>query len=248
MPRRFLLPIPIAPTGSVVCLDKEESRHLARVLRHRPGDTVQVFDGQGGWGRAVVEEAAADAARLRIVEQRQASPPLARLHLAQALLKGDKMDLVIQKSVELGVAAILPCHSRHCAANRPSVQRMRRWRRIAREAAKQCGRLWLPHVAEPEELHAVVNRFDHVVFFWENGEAGEAPSLPAKGDCLLVVGPEGGFSSEEAADLCAQGAIPASLGPFILRAETAAIAAVAVSMFRLRQSVTSCFLHKNPAQ
>ncbi len=247
MPRRFLLPAPIAPPGRRMRLDAEESHHLVRVLRHRPGDTVPVFDGRGGWGRAVVEEASPSGAHLRIVEQRWQAPPPVRLHLAQALLKGEKMEMVIQKCVELGVASIVPCISRNCTARRPSERRTRRWQRIAREAAKQCGRLWLPGMAAPEDLGSIAGRFEQVILFLEGGQASETPALPTRGDCLLVVGPEGGFPASEVAELCARGAVPASLGPFVLRAETAAIAAVAVTMFRLRQAAGTCFLPENPA-
>ncbi len=234
MPRRFLLPEPIAPQGSIMTIRGGEAHHLSRVMRHRPGDTVEVFDGQGGSGRGVIETIGPQEVLIRITERAVAPPPTLRIHLAQALLKADKMDLVIQKAVELGVDSILPFRSQNCTAATASPHRLQRWRKIAREAAKQCGRTWLPAIAAPQDLTRILERFDHAILFWERAEAAAPPPLPTTGDCLLIVGPEGGFTDGEITQARERGVALAHLGPLVLRAETAAIAAIAITMFRLR--------------
>jgi 16S rRNA (uracil1498-N3)-methyltransferase len=153
-----------------------------------------------------------------------------------AVLKGDRMELVIQKATELGVAAIWPVVTdRTDAAARPALQgsRSERWERVASGAAEQCGRATVPHVAPTVTLAALVERpWDGTrAALLETAGHPPLPSLPIDSalPLLVLVGPAGGFEPSEASALRAAGFLPASLGPRILRAETAAVAAVSIA-------------------
>jgi 16S rRNA (uracil1498-N3)-methyltransferase len=209
------------------------ARHYLRdVLRLEPGDPVELFDGRGHAWEALLEPG---FEALALGRRREAAPGGPALHLLFALAKGEKNDLVVQKATELGVACLVPW-----AAERSVVRldadkgaaRAVRWRRIAEEAARQCGRTDLPEVADPGTLAAalggVPDGFRAVVL---HGAAGRPlGSLPLEGapGVAAVVGPEGGLTPAELTACRAVGALEAGLGPRTLRAETAAIAVVAL--------------------
>jgi 16S rRNA (uracil1498-N3)-methyltransferase len=207
------------------------------VLRLRAGAAVRVFDGSGHEWDAVLDEASrrtVSARLLRAVEPRPESP--LRLVLATAALKGDRMELVLQKATELGVAEIWPVVTlRTDAAARPALQgsRSERWERVVSSAAEQCGRAVVPHVAPTARLEDVLQRpFDgrRVVLLETPGHPALASlTLDSASPLLLLVGPAGGFEPAEAESLRAAAFAPASLGPRILRAETAAVAAVSIA-------------------
>jgi 16S rRNA (uracil1498-N3)-methyltransferase len=212
----------------------EDGHHLARVLRLRVGETVTVADGAGTWrpyrvgvvGPVVRLDAAGDPDREPALR-----PGLA---VAFALTKGDKPELAVQKLTELGVDRILPVVAERSVA-RPDAGRaasaLERWRRIAREAARQCRRATLPVVEELGPLLALAGHPAVVVAERGGGPAGALGSPPG-GELLVVVGPEGGLSAPEVDRLGPWGRL--GLGPHILRAETAALAAAtAVAAVRL---------------
>jgi 16S rRNA (uracil1498-N3)-methyltransferase len=217
-----------------VDLPPAEVKH-ARVRRLRNGAAVMVFDGKGTSYRGRIESYSRDAVRVALLERcpaLAAESPLA-LTLAVAVLKADRLDWVIEKTTELGVGRILPFQCEHSLAQ-PSAARQKRWQSIAAGAAKQSGRSVVPVVAACTSFAAVIARLPApCVLFWE-GEAaaarlGGADDAAAPPRALLaIVGPEGGFTAAEAAAARAGGARVASLGPRILRADTAAIAAVAL--------------------
>jgi 16S rRNA (uracil1498-N3)-methyltransferase len=217
--------------GGRAALDAASRRYLADVLRLEPGARIEVFDGQGGRYDGIVEQGF-EAVRLGA---RQAAPPAAvEIALVVALAKGEKMDLVVQKATELGAARILPfAAERSVVRLEPAKgeERAARWRRIAEEAARQCGRADVPEVRPPAALAGALADLapGTRAFVFHPGAgrlAGAAPSLAA------VVGPEGGLTDAELRACEAAGAVRASLGPRTLRAETAAIVAVALLQSR----------------
>jgi 16S rRNA (uracil1498-N3)-methyltransferase len=206
----------------------EDGHHLARVLRLRAGETVTVADGSGWWrpyrvgGVDAVVRLDATAGPER---EPSSSPGLA---VAFALTKGDKPELVVQKLTELGVDRILPVVADHSVARLDAARArtaLERWRRIAREAARQCRRATLPAVEGLAPLLGLAGHPALVVAERGGGPAGALGSPPG-GEVLVVVGPEGGLTDAEVDGLAPWARL--GLGPHVLRAETAAVAAAAV--------------------
>jgi 16S rRNA (uracil1498-N3)-methyltransferase len=213
-------------------LDGRARRYLAEVLRLAPGARIEVFDGEGGRYDAVVE---AGFEAVRLGARQEAARAAVEIALVPALAKGEKMDLVVQKATELGVARLLPFAAERSVARlegAKGAERAARWRRIAEEAARQCGRADVPEVRPPVPLAAALADLAPgtrtIVFHPGAGRLGGAagPSVAA------VVGPEGGLTDGELRACEAAGAERASLGPRTLRAETAAIVAVALLQAR----------------
>ncbi len=167
------------------------------------------------------------------------------LLLAQALIKSDKFELVLQKATELGVSGILPLETKYAAIRIPAgkmEQKLERWRRIVREASRQCGRSRVPEVASPVPFSRFASSPDQVrpvrLFFHAGADAGwDAAAVPA-GGTVVCIGPEGGWHEDEAKLAQSSGFLMFHLGPRILRAETAAIAALALAQFRIANSST----------
>jgi 16S rRNA (uracil1498-N3)-methyltransferase len=223
-----------------VRFDAGEAHHLRRVLRLRPGAVVEATDGTGRLYTVRLEALESDQAWGTI--ETQAEPtresPCA-ITLAQAVLKGDRMSWLVQKATELGVARIVPMETARVVA-RPaagSAARQTRWQRIAREAVKQCSRVVVPAVEPPRPFAEVMREIPQHDAAWLCWEGGGQPldamaakrSRPAR--ILLLVGPEGGFTPEEVALAEAAGARVASLGPRVLRAESAGLTVVALCQF-----------------
>jgi len=207
-------------------------RHL-HTLRLRPGERVVLFDADGAEHEVELARVAARAAEGIIVATRRPNrEPSFELVLAPALLKGDRMDLVVEKATELGVRRIAPVLSRHVVGRGARVDR---WRRIAAAAAEQSGRTRVPTVDAPVELTALVRAVwpPLRVFAWEGERAMCFDSLPrTAGAAIAVVGPEGGFAPEEVAAARDAGFATVALAPRILRAETAAIVTAALCLHR----------------
>lgn len=225
--------------GDTAFLEGADANHLARVLRARPGDEVILCDGAGTDCDAVVESADPDTVQLRITARRPcaAEPPFAVTVFA-GYPKQDKLETIIQKSVELGAARITPFFSRFCvAAPKNEDKKNVRYARIAAEAAKQCGRGRVPEVAMPlPDFASVCGQFDQydlVLFFFEGGGRSLRQIMadaPDAARIALVTGSEGGFAPEEAELAARSGAVTVGLGPRILRCETAPLAALAAVM------------------
>jgi 16S rRNA (uracil1498-N3)-methyltransferase len=221
--------------------DAAEAHHLGRVLRVRPGAIVEATDGEGRLYVVRLETLDRDGAWAAIeacLEPGGESP--CAITLAPALLKGDRMDWLVQKATELGVVRILPVETARIVVRRMAddgPRRVARWSRIAREAMKQCGRVVVPRVEAPRRLADVVAEapgHDRTWLCWEGGGLPLARAAEVTGPVarlLLLVGPEGGFTGEEAGLAQSAGATLVSLGPRILRAESAAIAALAVCQY-----------------
>ena len=217
----------------------EDAHHLARVLRLRPGEPVTVADGSGTWRpyRVAAVGSPSDGLGLEATGAVDREPILEpRLAVAFALTKGEKPDLTVQKLTELGADRILPVLAERSVA-RPDAGRagtqVERWRRIAREAARQCRRATLPVV---DELRPLADLAGHpgLVVAERGGGRPDALAAPPGGELLVVVGPEGGLATAEVQKLGPWARL--DLGPLVLRAETAALAAAAVLALRRRPS------------
>lgn len=233
---RFHTP-PEQISGEMIQLDEDESHHLARVLRLREGETVFAFDGQGNEWECTVASSQRTASRLTIVRALDdvVESPL-RLTLAQAVVKGEKFELVIQKATELGVSRIIPVVTTHCEGRRDedrAGQRHGRWQRIALEAVKQCRRRTLVTITPPVSFTQLCRETTGpALLLSEKGGGGLPESIGSATELTMVVGPEGGWSAEELTQAVDAGFIPIHLGPRILRTETAAITAMVLAQFR----------------
>ena len=231
-------PVDLAP-GARVDLPPAVAHQVGRVLRLRPGDRVILLDGAGReaevalttFGRAAVR---GDVLACRVV----APPPGPAVTLYQAVLKGERFAWVLQKATELGVAALVPVVTERTIvpwAEVADLARQARWARIVREAAEQCRRATLPALHPPLRWPAACRRIAEsgaaVLLPWEEAAAPLGPALAAARAAATVavaIGPEGGFAPAEMDLARAAGLAPVSLGPRILRAETAALAVCAL--------------------
>lgn len=226
-PPRFFLPSP-AEKGDRVALESEEAHH-ARVRRLARGDAVALFDGKGRSYVGTVDRITTKQIEIVISTElpaRSGESSLA-LTLAIAMLKSDRFEWAIEKAIELGVARIRPFVSEHSLA-RPSASRQTRWRAIALSAVKQCGRSVVPIIDTPGSFRAVLADADPCrVLCWERATSdGSTAAATSPSQATLIIGPEGGFSDAEVDHARATGCVIMSLGPRILRAETAAVAAL----------------------
>lgn len=224
------------PAGDQTVLDGPEGRHAAAVRRLTPGEELVIADGRGEAAACVVETVQGKES-LTLHVQRRWTEPLQqpRIVLAQALIKGDRGELAVELATETGVDAIVPWRAGRSIVKWEDGPRgakaLRRWRSTAREAAKQSRRARLPEVAEPVNTRQLVELVTKsaatLVLDAAAGPGLGDLELPAEGDLVLVVGPEGGISESESDALRAAGAQVVRLGPTVLRASTAAAAAIA---------------------
>jgi 16S rRNA (uracil1498-N3)-methyltransferase len=239
--RRFTI-TPDQVAARHVAFDRDETRHLARVLRLRPGDVVLATDGAGRQ-YTVRLESIGDLATGTVLDvaARSAESPLA-LTLIQGIPKGEKMDAIVRAVTELGVARVCPAVAERtivALAGDRWGERARRWQRIAKEAAKQCGRTVVPAVATPRPLAdwvADAEPADLRLCLWEDEARSLGPLLDSLASrpvsARVIVGPEGGLAPAEVAHARLRGFVTASLGPRILRTETAGPAVVAILQAR----------------
>ena len=222
--------------GATVVLDGPEGRHAATVRRMRAGEQLMLCDGAGGLARCEVVAAHRDFVELRVLLRRREPAPALRVTLAQALLKGDRGELAVELATEAGVDAVLPWQAERAIARWDAGPRgakaLERWRETARQAAKQARRAVVPDVATVVRTAELADRClgATVTLVLHESAVESLPSvtLPAAGDVLLVVGPEGGITDAELAVLTAAGARSVRLGPQVLRASTAGAVALAV--------------------
>ena len=234
MPRLYLNSIPT--DDKTIFLTGEESRYLLNVLRMGVGDEFTIFDSTGAHFKAEIKRVGKTNV---VAELTAALPPAAeparRLVLVQGILKGQKMDYVIQKATELGVARIVPA-----VTSRSQVRETRkhdRWQKIALEASRQCCRTVVPEVGEPVTFKRFLDESLRLsgCIFWEDGgkSLGKMKFEASKEPFVVAIGPEGGFTGEEVETARAKGLEVGSLGSRILRAETAAVSAVTIVQFLL---------------
>ncbi len=242
MPTFFVSPDAVTPP--TIRITGDLLHHLRNSLRLHSGDALTLNDGCGIRYHVEVTHVTSQAIDSRIVgQQTEPACGTSPIVLGQALIKGDKMDWVIQKATELGVAAIAPIHSAHSVV-KPNPERLEhqrsRWNRIARDAAQQSERWSIPVVADPASLAEVCREYASAPLKGMLAERSNGPSLAAislpldrQHPIILLIGPEGGWAPDEQRLALEQGFHPLTLGPRILRAETAAIAALSILQSRL---------------
>ena len=214
--------------GSVLRIDAAQAHYLIAVMRFKVGDPLKLFDNVTGEWLAVADHVGKRdivfnvRARLR---QREAVPDL---WLLAAPIKKARIDMVVEKACELGIARYQPIITRRAIIERIKADRLRG---IMIEAAEQCGRTALPDIGDPIKLSALLRDWPSERALYFADENGGEPFAPTQGPAAILIGPEGGFDDDERAAIRAlPRAIPISLGPRILRAETAAIAAISLWM------------------
>jgi 16S rRNA (uracil1498-N3)-methyltransferase len=226
MSERFFLAVP--PVGGRAVLEGDEARHCSRVLRAKVGDAVRVFDGRGGEWQARIAAIARDAVALEMGEPLpSAAPPAVRLTLAVALPKGERQKWLVEKLTELGTDRLVPLTTARGVAEATDSARARLERGVI-EACKQCGRNVLMEITTPTTLGEVAARHPAATLLIAHPGAAplreQAIATPGQiREIVAAVGPEGGFAPEELDLATATGFQPVSLGPHILRIETAAI-------------------------
>lgn len=229
-----------AQVGAVVPLPKDEAKHALKVLRMTVGEELCALDGQGGRFAAVLESVHGDTAEVRITEQLPSNEPGVKVTLYQGLPKSDKLDFIVQKLTELGAGCVVPVKMERCVVKsdpKDGKKRQERLRRIACEAVKQCRRACEPEVTEPmtwKQCFAKMEKHDLVLVPWEDAEDYNMKKAfeehPEVRNIGIVIGPEGGMSAAEVDEMKERGAKIVTLGPRILRAETAAVASVTMAM------------------
>ena len=219
MKHRFFVPHVLA-AGAVVALEGDELHH-ARVVRVREGEEVEVFDGRGAGFFGVYDDG---AIRLTAPTPERESP--ADVHLAMAIIQLDKFELVLQKATELGVRSIIPLVTQRIGVRAERYRgKGERWQKIVFEAVKQSGRARVPAIEEPATFDDVIQRAGTKIVF--DADTPSSRTISIEDAATLFIGPEGGWSEEELQRARDNGALFARLGPRRLRAETAAIAALA---------------------
>jgi 16S rRNA (uracil1498-N3)-methyltransferase len=222
--------------GETLDLSGGDAHKIVDVLRKRSGDSIEIVDSSAQRFAATLQIEGRNV-RARLLESyAPAEKQALEITVAQALPKGQKMDFVVEKVTELGVAAIIPLYSERTIVSDAGNAKLDRWRRLAKTAAAQCGRDRIPEIAEPQKLETLLESFsayDTVLFPWELAAQGPLrdvlPGLLGNSRrVLVIIGPEGGFSHAEAEAAQRAGAQLITLGPRILRTETAALVTVAV--------------------
>jgi 16S rRNA (uracil1498-N3)-methyltransferase len=234
---RLFIAAPLG-AGAAVALDAPQAHYLVNVLRMKPGDAVLIFNGTDGEWKACLTATGRRSATLAIEAQTRPQPRPGNLHHLFSPLKRARLDYMVQKAVEMGVSRLHPVIMRHTQAERVNLDRMRA---NAIEAAEQCGILTVPEIVAPVDFAAAIAALDplcHLVFCDEEAPCGDPVAAlradlgeaPGNGTELAVlIGPEGGFGEEERAALLRRPRTSrVALGPRILRADTAAVAALAV--------------------
>jgi 16S rRNA (uracil1498-N3)-methyltransferase len=232
-------------------LDEGETHHCRDVLRLSRGARVIVFDGKGTEAVAEIQDFSASETRLSVIHATRTEPLRCAVTLAQAIPKGKNMEVIIQKATELGVSRIVPLLSERTVVQLSEGEdgkRLEKWRQVVVEAAKQCGQNWLPTVDPPVSLKRFFSEFDRYesaliaslqsdalsfkqVLHDFREQHGRRPT-----STLMLIGPEGDFTPAESALAKTAGCLPVSLGPIVLRTETAAIYSLSVLAYELQGS------------
>lgn len=244
---RFYIP-PNEWNPDALRLHGTEAHHARDVLRLEKGDKLVVFNGRGREITAAIDSLGKSEIALRKLHENATAPLRCRITLGQAIPKGKNMDLIVQKAVEIGAAEIVPIISDRTIVrldDNEAAQKQSKWQQIAIEAAKQCGQNWLPEVQTPRTLaqfFATPPRFDLQLIGSLQSDAQHLKKIlsdhvsshsgrPAS--VLMLIGPEGDFTPAELNLARAQGCQPITLGPIILRVETAAIYCLSILSYEL---------------
>ncbi len=224
MSQRFFVDHPI--TGTQVQLTGDEAHHLVRVMRVAVGDVFWLFDGSGTDFEGRIVAKSKQAVEFEVLSSRPGRMAVREVTIAVALPKGDRQHWLVEKLTELGVAKLIPLASERSVANPDAAaERMRRW---MIEASKQCERSRLMEIAPPCSISELAAMDETDVARYVAHPSGGSISSADSNKLLIAIGPEGGFTDAEVSALISAGFAPISLGPHILRVETAAIAAAAI--------------------
>ena len=229
-----------SPIDGAAMLPPEEARHALKVLRLRPGDAVCAMDGAGRRWRGKIGGIDGGSVRVNLLERLPDNEAPVRLTVYEGLPKADKLDFIAQKLTELGAAALAPVRMARCVVkldDRDGQKRRERLEKIAREAAKQCGRGTPLRVLQPLDWRRALEAMaahDLLLIPWEEARGARMKdafaALPDARDIGIVIGPEGGITADEVAAMTAVGGRTITLGPRILRTETAAVVSAALAM------------------
>lgn len=222
--------------GSTLSLPRDTAHYVGTVLRLRPDDEILLFNGEQGEFLARISAASKRAVEVELCELRRtpsdaASELKLSIRLLLGLSRGDRMDLAVQKSTELGVAEIVPVYTEYGEVRlKPdrAEKKLQHWRRIAISASEQCGRLTVPSIGSPEALNELAPREGAIAWMLEPSGSDVLPEAIAETNIELLIGPEGGFSPGEIDWARSRGFRIVSLGARVLRTETAPIAALAI--------------------
>ena len=238
----FYVPPPQIHTDTATITGSEQ-HHLRNVLRLTSGATIRIIDGQGNVYTAEVLDTGTnrEPSEAQILTREFHPKVSPSLTLFQGLPKHDKMELILQKTTEIGVTQIVPIYAEH-ALQKPSRNRYERWHRVVISATKQCKRTWLPELSDPQTFEASLTQLDKFSLrLILNPHLTQEPrpqhiqtvlrEVLQPTSIALFVGPEGGFSDREGAAAIQSGCVPVTLGMNILRTETAAIVAIAVAAY-----------------
>ena len=230
-------------------LEDAEAHHCIDVLRLGVGSRLVIFDGRGSEVTAEITALERGRAQLKDLMAVKTEPLRCAITLAQAIPKGKNMELIVQKATELGVAKIVPLLSDRAVVQLGDAEIRRKrekWQQIVIEAAKQCGQNWLPEVAEPVTPKKFFAEFDRyelpLIASLQHDARGFKATLAdfreqhgrRPGSALMLIGPEGDFTPAETSSAKSAGCVPVSLGPIVLRAETAAIYSLSVLAYELQ--------------
>ncbi len=237
-PPQFFVTAEMVMGNQIILVD--EVFHHAAVKRLGPGEVFRAVLGETTY-EARVESIAADHLMAAIVDRRRTSPPLSKIHLYPALLKGQKFDLVIEKATEIGVSSITPLVTRRTIPrihDEKALARRARWEKLAKAASQQCGRPNIPEIRQVRGLHEAMDGALEGLLLLAHEHEVRSPGASAEGglfgllkganEVSVLIGPEGGLDAAEVRAAMDRGFRPFSLGPYILKAETASLAAVAI--------------------
>ena len=244
---RFYIP-PARWNLDRLVLDEDETHHATDVLRMKAGDHAAVFNGEGAQAAVEIASIGKRAMELKLLRPSQSAPPACGITLGQAIPKGKSMDLIVQKATELGATSVVPLLTERTVVQfdaRDAEKKRGKWQAVAIEACKQCGQNWLPAVLSPQTLCTLFNgkpAFDLLLIASLQPDALHHKAVLAHylratkanpASVLVLIGPEGDFTPAEIALAKAHGCRPITLGPIVLRTETAALYCLSVLSYEL---------------
>ncbi len=241
---KIFIPPESIEKGTYIKIPIDKSHYITSVLRYKKGDLISVIDGIGNVYEAIISDIKKGQVFIDITKMLYLeSESTLNLILCQGILKGEKMDIVVQKATELGINAIFPVITERCLVRQ--TRKTNRWRKIAEESVEQCGRTIIPIIHEPIEFGTFMSNSTSLkgLIFWEEGgeplkEAVKKIGLEdLKSPIYIFIGPEGGLTYEEVKKAEEKGLIRATLGKRILRAETAAIVSIALVQFIMENQI-----------
>lgn len=220
-------------TGRDISLEEASSHHLLHVLRLQSGDSISLFNNEGQEFGATIREISKHGASVSVGNlSRQETPPKLSIHLLLGISRGERMDFALQKATELGVNRITPVFTKRCVVklnDKKRASRIDHWQKIVINACEQSGRILLPALDEPADIASAVSSLSaHTALMLDHRSNKTLPEIKKpKGSIAILVGPEGGLSSEERKLGKAAGFTGVRLGPRVMRTETAPLAAIA---------------------